>query len=968
MPYLTDGPEMEQYILEHFDEAMEKGYLKVYCQPVIRISTRRICGMEALSRWEDPDRGVLMPDHFIGVLEAHRRIHELDAFVIREVCGGYRAAMRGDAFVPISINLSRLDYELCDIFEVVESAVRANKLPRSNLCIEITESLLNDNETLMRRYIERFRSAGYPVWMDDFGSGYSSLNVLKDYQFDELKIDMKFLSDFSPRSKTILSSIIHMAKQIGIQTLTEGVETEEQLAFLRNIGCEKAQGYLFSQPIPFRTCLRRAEELGLRWEKPVLRAYYDELGQLDVLSATPFRPPEERQDPGMGRALNSIPLAVLELRENRLHFLFTNSAFDMTVQNVDPRISYVCGPRPDGRSEALKLEETATAFRKLLEETRAVGKGRMHFVHAGEYYEAQARRLSMHHDRCAILLRMENLSEDTELDRKLALDDGLRQIYAVYDRVTMLDLNAGTVTGLYLDSREEDLIRDGSLDRFMRVYAQERIFPADRDRYREFVDPDTIAARIGKAGKGYVSVNLRTLNYRGGYIWKTYALVHLRDAIFYLLVRDMDADLREMRDMLVSIAETTSQPDLVTPSMLWESLMRNAPLKLFWKDRDRRFLGASQSFLDFYGFNSLSEIIGKNDEEMGWHLHPDNYRDHELDVIREGHISRNQPGTCIIRGESQNIVASKLPIYDDNGGIRGLLGYFYKASGDETGVAEPREQTRQDVLTGLLNTRALDEDKYAYQDEYALRGTDFVRIDVAIEDLPEINQHYGFDFGDSVIRAVGQALLQVCGTTATVGRLSGSQFTVFRQIERPDAVEQILGRIRSISSDFRTVDGVPFTPYLSVGAALYSETESVDEQAFQASLRRMTDDLENVTHSQLRENMSRLFYMYEDLPLAYAVYKVVGEAERPDAILIYSNRMLSQLLGIEQESMIGRRVSRLFPHTPPIWYASAWSAAFENEPSVGESFVDPFRGRMRMTTNRVIGPGYCAFTYQKEDT
>ena len=143
--------DMEGYVLEHLDEAMERGYLKVYCQPVVRAISRQICGMEALARWEDPTAGFLTPDKFIPVLERHKRIHELDSYIIRKVCEGYQTLAEAGVCVPVSINLSRLDYELCDIFAVAETAVTANRMPRSHLCIEITESAINRNESLMRQ-------------------------------------------------------------------------------------------------------------------------------------------------------------------------------------------------------------------------------------------------------------------------------------------------------------------------------------------------------------------------------------------------------------------------------------------------------------------------------------------------------------------------------------------------------------------------------------------------------------------------------------------------------------------------------------------------------------------------------------------------------------------------------------------------------------------------------------------------
>jgi EAL domain-containing protein (putative c-di-GMP-specific phosphodiesterase class I) len=138
---------------------------------------------------------------------------------------------------------------LCDIFSIVEEAVREYGVPRDMIHVEITESLFVQETEKISREIERFHEAGYQVWMDDFGSGYSSLNVLKDYEFDELKIDMVFLSNFNQKSKEIIASIVRMAKKVGIQTLAEGVETKEQFEVLKGMGVKYIQGFYFDKPV-----------------------------------------------------------------------------------------------------------------------------------------------------------------------------------------------------------------------------------------------------------------------------------------------------------------------------------------------------------------------------------------------------------------------------------------------------------------------------------------------------------------------------------------------------------------------------------------------------------------------------------------------------------------------------------------------------------------------------------------------
>ena len=155
------------------------------------------------------------------------------------------------AAVPVSINFSFIDFEVADMLKICETYREQYRLPREYFHIEITESVMDRNADLLTETIEKFRGAGYALWLDDFGAGYSSLNVLKDFKFDVMKIDMKFLTNFSGNKKagTILNSIVRLAEQIDMKALAEGVETREQADFLKEIGCERLQGYLFGKPV-----------------------------------------------------------------------------------------------------------------------------------------------------------------------------------------------------------------------------------------------------------------------------------------------------------------------------------------------------------------------------------------------------------------------------------------------------------------------------------------------------------------------------------------------------------------------------------------------------------------------------------------------------------------------------------------------------------------------------------------------
>ncbi len=247
---------LQQYILDTLGLAINQNRIQVLYQPIVRLSTGKICETEALTRWTDPELGAISPAEFIPTLEQYREIHKLDIHSLNQVCKDYRTRIeQGLSVVPVSVNLSRLDFELCNIFQEVELAVMTNDISREMIRIEITESVNDDDVAILNLGIEKFRAMGYEVWMDDFGSGYSSLNVLKDYNFDTIKFDMKFLRGFdinkSEKAKYIISSNLSMARLMGMQALAEGVENAEQLEYLQSIGFDKAQGYYFGRPMKF---------------------------------------------------------------------------------------------------------------------------------------------------------------------------------------------------------------------------------------------------------------------------------------------------------------------------------------------------------------------------------------------------------------------------------------------------------------------------------------------------------------------------------------------------------------------------------------------------------------------------------------------------------------------------------------------------------------------------------------------
>ena len=242
-----------QKISSQLDYAIEDGQIHPYLQPIVDKSSK-IIGAEALVRWIHPEEGFLPPIKFIPIFEKNGMIADLDQHIWRESCKKL-AEWKNDPIMKdkfISVNISPKDFYFMDVFQEIYGLVKEYNVSPSLLRIEITESVMMNDIEKRIEILKRFREAGFLVEMDDFGSGYSSLNQLKDMPLDILKIDMKFLSKSEniERTRIIVQHVLQMANALDLVSLTEGVETEEQFNKLSDMGCNLFQGYYFAKPIP----------------------------------------------------------------------------------------------------------------------------------------------------------------------------------------------------------------------------------------------------------------------------------------------------------------------------------------------------------------------------------------------------------------------------------------------------------------------------------------------------------------------------------------------------------------------------------------------------------------------------------------------------------------------------------------------------------------------------------------------
>ncbi|MEG2143958.1 MAG: bifunctional diguanylate cyclase/phosphodiesterase, partial [Oscillospiraceae bacterium] len=243
----------EQQITNSMNQALLRHEFVIYLQPKCNIKSRAVIGAEALVRWNHPTMGIIPPNDFIPIFEANGFIMKLDEYVWEEACRLISRWQKEKHFsIPVSVNVSRVNLHNPNLCDILINLTEKYSISPKLLELEITESAYADNSQLLMSVIKRLRAHGFLIAMDDFGSGYSSLNMLKDFDIDVLKFDLRFLDDenFSGKGGSILCSVVRMAKWLNIPVVAEGIETEEQAGFLKSIDCLTGQGFYYSRPVP----------------------------------------------------------------------------------------------------------------------------------------------------------------------------------------------------------------------------------------------------------------------------------------------------------------------------------------------------------------------------------------------------------------------------------------------------------------------------------------------------------------------------------------------------------------------------------------------------------------------------------------------------------------------------------------------------------------------------------------------
>lgn len=838
-----------EYILHHLDQAVAEGWIEPYYQPIVRTLTGRICGFEALARWIDPGYGLIPPADFIPILEENGLSYILDMYIAGKVVSMLRSRIdSGLPVVPVAINISKSDFYSCDPVTIISTICDSNEVLRSLVNIELTETVLIADRGLIRNAIERFHESGFEVSLDDFGAGYSSLNILKDFNFSRIKIDMGYLRDLNDKARQIVAMMVRMAKSLGIHTLAEGVETKEQKDFLSGIGCECIQGYYHGKPMPLDNVLQQIKESGKLFEVRDKYGFYQKVGLCDVISDGPF-------------AMYYYDSYVVSL-------MYANEAYEKEIGYIDPLRLGKAGIDINA-NQSLLVKKMCRAFGKAISENTDQS---LYINVQNKYYRFTLTPLVIS-DQCSMFsTTIEEIESDTHKSQ---------------DIITVTDSeNDGSDTCVQSDEIKNEL---------------------------------------------------------------------------HQIQKDEDTDISETEIETETVSEY-SNVDWI------KSFLQSGNIKMFWKDRDRRFVGASSAFLNYYGFRSIDEILGKTDEDLAWHIDDMPYKTDEIHVIERGERVLSAYGKVIVDGVPRSILTNKFPVFQE-GKIVGLIGYFVDIEDDIRTEDHEKNHNLVDPLTGLLNAQGMMLNMLDFGTNLESNGQDYSYVYIFIDGYNEVLTDYGEEVAKKLIKLVARTIKKSFKSTATIARSYGCYFSVCEKGTSTDEISKEVSKCAEAIKEIKEVDKCRCSISMTYGIAIGSEAANV-QTVLEIAHKRQEINIRRKGIDPVSNNTEILPSIYSDLPLPYVVLKPVIDEQDESVIdmkFLFVNQKYCELTGISRKDLLGRGYMETFPRTDHAWIEYTYRAV-RGEPVHNKLYDGATKHWMQFTAAPSVVPGTCAVVFEVIDS
>ena len=539
--------------MDRFHEAIRNGQIRAYFQPVIRSLTSQMVSAEALARWFCPDGSMLSPADFIPELEAAGLITELDLEILRQACALYaELQQRGTPVTCMSVNLSRLDFDREDLFEQICAVTDAYAVPREAISLEITESVMLEDTESFEKTVRHFQDAGFSIWLDDFGSGYSSLNVLQNYSFDVIKFDMLFLRKLSERGRNMLASLISMAKTLGIHTLAEGVETNEQRDFLLDVGCEAQQGFFYSRPLSKEDLIDQIDQKPGLLEKTEDRTYWRQIGQLNFVNPNPLKEYAERRKSGPGDHVSSYDgsIALVECGKDQFNYVYATEGYKERLRELG--FSSV-----DGVENALANSRSHyyLVIRKIVLEALRTGEIQtVEYAYKDVYYRLSALFIARREGRAMILMRLNTFDAEQEVKIAKEMLENSSALFTTYELVVLIYPESRKAKRIYTANSIPAYDREESIEKSVIRFCENEVDPADQERYLRFMDFNTMPERLRNSPKQFIQAIFRMRLEREQSQWYTARITQVpmtAETVFMLTIQSIQGYLNRWLDAVI---------------------------------------------------------------------------------------------------------------------------------------------------------------------------------------------------------------------------------------------------------------------------------------------------------------------------------------------------------------------------------------------------------------------------------
>ena len=790
--YTTLNDTILDYIASHFKEALRSGCITVCYEPVLRALTGKICAFEALARWHDPEYGDIAPHDFIPVLEAHDKVHLLDYFVTKVTMQNLHTRRRQKLpIVPVILNLSRRDFLVSDPVRVLNHLTEKYRLPRIYFQVEITETAFVEDEAIITKAIGHLRQNGYSVTLDNFGEGHSSLAALQRNAIDEISLDGIFFDNFTEATRQLLTSILLMAKTLGIHTAAEGVRTEDQADFLRRIGCEKIQG-----PI-CRTMARPLEEGALaqpyRFETRLEQQIFHRAGLTNLVTET--------------------PTALFSDDGNHLHILTTNASYQKML-----RLSHF-DSLPEANKLLLELPQVIhVRLRALADATiRSHQMETDLFISNGRYFYLKLHNIAGTNGFYIHRAELQFLQQGQESSTGEEYDHIVRHLMRFYHDIYLIDnqQNRIEIITASISSKRAGSHLQGIMTAFMR-FARLHIHQDDQRRFLQYIHGLAQVNQIPLASTKFDLFRVKVPN--GGFHWTNFSLTSFRYnehpcqllCLHDFVFEELPDRAKLINTVMASYGFTTLPEDQkrqLSDAALWQTLTQFSSRKLFWKDRDGRFCGASPAFLRYYGIQNINELIGKADRDLGWHL-ADTYMDQgEMTILQKGDPIHNGHGRCIARGRQHAISFSKYPIYQGTE-IVGLLGEFRDVEEERNYHQLQRKLYLIDEETDLYNYRGMILASVEFADNLRQNKVGYVGAMFVVPEFASFAKLYGNSVRHAALQRICAIIKKTMPTATVIAHTGSGVFVLFLKGQTVGTMRTFIEQIQAELTAITEIEGL----------------------------------------------------------------------------------------------------------------------------------------------------------------